>query len=141
METWRPVLRAQAAGELWNALVAVALGVLLANWGAWTCVRRRAAFGAATVVLSTVLVIAVPLSTAVTWRGPALWIALGLIGIAAIVVASTLERSRDTVLQAGRRLDAMTEGWERIPRRHGPGHGPPAATSGGTPQQGASPVS
>ncbi len=108
------------SGDLWNAILAVVIGVLLANWGAITRVRRRAVFGALTVVLATVLVIGVPLSEIVTWRGPALWVTLSLLGIAAIVVASSLERSRDAVRQVGQRLDAMTEGWERIPR-HDPG--------------------
>ena len=103
------------AGNLWNAVLAAVLGVLLAGWGALTRVRWRAMFGAATVALTIVLVIGVPLSTAVTWHGPALWLALSVLGIAAIVVASALERGRTAVRQVGRRLDVMTEGWERIP--------------------------
>ena len=122
-----PPIAEVLAGSLWNALVAVVIGIALANWGALTRVRRRAAFGAVTVVLATVLVIGVPLSEAVTWRGPALWMALSLLGIAAIIVASTLERGRDAVRQASRRLDEMTAGWERIPRTHGRPHGRPPA--------------
>jgi hypothetical protein len=122
------------AGDLWNAIVAIAAGVILGSWGAITRVRRRAAFGAGTVVLATVLVIGVPLSEAVTWRGPALWVALSLLGIAAILVASGLERGRDAVRQVGRRLDVMTQGWERIPR-HDPGsHADPS--SGGPAHRG-----
>ncbi len=124
------------AGDLWNAILAVAIGAFIAIWGAITRVRRRAAFGASTVVLAIVLVIGVPLSSAVTWRGPALWVALSLLGIVAILVAASLERGRDAVRQVGRRLDVMTEGWERIPRNHPGSHPgstddqPPQATAG-----------
>jgi hypothetical protein len=128
------------AGDLWNAVPAFVLGVLLAGWGAVTRVVWRAAFGAATVVLTAVLVIGVPLSTVVTWRGPALWIALSLLGVVAIVAASTLERSRDAVEQVGRRLDVMTEGWERIPRRHDAGGGSSPSSADDVPSRDSQPV-
>lgn len=113
-----PPLALTLSGALWNALVAIIAGVLLALWGATTRVTWRVVFGSATVVAAVVLVIAVPLSSRVTWRGPALWLTLTLLGIAAIVVATTIERSRDAVREIGRRLGAMTEDWERVPWRH-----------------------
>ena len=117
-----PPLALTLAGALWNAIVAIIIGVLLALWGAATRVTWRVSFGSASVVVAVVLVIAVPLSSAVTWTGPSLWLTLTLLGITAIVVATTLERSRDAVRQVGRRLEAMTEGWERVPwSRHGSG--------------------
>jgi hypothetical protein len=101
-------------GHLWNGLLAIGIGVLVAAWGVMTQVRRRAAFGAASVVLAVVLLIGVPLSQAVTWRGPTLWVTLSAIGIAAIAVASALESGRERFRRVARRLDQMTDGWERV---------------------------
>ena len=39
-------------GHLWNGLLAIGIGVLVAVWGVTTQVRRRATFGAANVVLA-----------------------------------------------------------------------------------------
>ena len=114
------------AGHLWNGTLAAAIGVGLAAWGIATRVRWRAGFGATSVVLSLALVIGVPLSDAVTWRGPLLWVTLSIAGILAIVVATALESSRDRVRRLARHLDEMTEGWERIPtRRHDRRHRTP----------------
>ena len=105
------------AGHLWNGVLAIGIGVLVAGWGVVTRVRWRAGFGAADVVLAGVLLIGVPLSKSVTWTGPALWVTLSAIGVAAIGVASALERSRDRMRKVARRLDEMTAGWERLPGR------------------------
>jgi len=107
------------AGHLWNGVLAIGLGVLVAGWGVVTRVRWRAGFGAAAVLLAGVLLIGVPLSKSVTWTGPGLWVTLSVIGVAAIVVASALERSRDRMREVARRLDEMTAGWERLPGRGG----------------------
>jgi len=107
------------AGHLWNGVLAIGIGVLVAGWGVVTRVRWRAGFGAADVVLAGVLLIGVPLSKSVTWTGPALWVTLSAIGVAAIGVASALERSRDRMRKVARRLDEMTAGWERLPGRSG----------------------
>jgi hypothetical protein len=117
------------AGHLWNGVLAIGIGVLVAGWGVITRVRWRAGFGAVSVVLATVLVIGVPLSKSVTWRGPALWITLSVIGVAAILVASALERNRDRVGQIVQRIDQMTAGWERIPHPHDRGHHPASTTA------------
>ena len=103
------------AGHLWNGVLAIAVGAVVAAWGVVTRVRWRAGFGSASVLLATVLLIGVPLSKSVTWTGPALWLTLSLIGIAAIAVASALERGRERVGQIYQRVDQMTAGWERIP--------------------------
>lgn len=127
------------AGHLWNGTVATAIGVGLAGWGITTRVRWRAGFGAATVVLALVLMIGVPLSHAVTWSGPMLWITLSVAGILAIVVATALESSRDRVRRLARHLDEMTDGWERIPTRRDDRHHrtppftPPPVPGGGHP--------
>lgn len=102
-------------GQLWHGVLAIGIGVLIAGWGVLTHVRWRAAFGAGSVVLATILLVAVPLSGAVTWRGPALWITLSLVGVAAITIASVLERNLDRMQQVARRFDQMTTGWERVP--------------------------
>lgn len=104
-------------GHLWNGVLLIGIGVLAATWGAVTQVRRRAAFGAASVVLAIVLLIGVPLTESVTWRGPTLWLTLSVIGITAIVVASALEQGRERVRDVARRLDRMTAGWERVELR------------------------
>lgn len=102
-------------GHLWNAVPAIGIGVLLAGWGAMTRVRWRAAFGAVSVVVATILLVGVPLSKSITWEGPALWLAISGIGIVAIVIASAIERGRDRMRHLERHLAAMTAGWERIP--------------------------
>jgi hypothetical protein len=101
------------AGHLWNALLAVGLGVLLAAWGVVTKVRRRAAFGAGSIVLAVVLLIGVPLVDAAPWRGPGLWVTVTAIGLAATIMATMLERGRSRLEQMMHHLGDMTEGWER----------------------------
>jgi hypothetical protein len=93
--------------------VAIVLGAGLATWGAMTEVRRRATFGAATVVLAVVLLLAVPIADLVPHvRGPALWLVLAGAGLVFILVATMLERGRTKVRELLRRLDELTEGWE-----------------------------
>jgi hypothetical protein len=113
------------SGHLWNGLLAIVIAVLIAAWGVITRVRWRAGFGTVGAVLATILLIGVPLSTSVTWTGPALWITLSAAGIAAIIAATSIERNRDHLRQMARRLDEMTADWERIPPRSGgPESGP-----------------
>jgi hypothetical protein len=130
-------------GHLWNGVLAIGIGVLVAAWGAVTQVRRRAVFGAVIVVLATVLLIGVPLSGAVTWRGPILWLTLSVIGITAIVVASALERGHHHVRRVARHIDEMTAGWELIrfrPRADGDVGAPEAAVAGEGEEQHERPV-
>jgi hypothetical protein len=103
------------AGHLWNGVLAIGIGILITGWAVVTRVRWRAGFGAVSVVLATVLLIGVPLSNSVTWRGPTLWVTLSAIGVIAIVVASALERGRDKVEHMVQRIDQLTAGWERFP--------------------------
>jgi hypothetical protein len=44
--------------------------------------------------------------------GPALWVVLAVAGVALIAIATGLERGRERVAAAMRRLDTLTEGWE-----------------------------
>ncbi|MFA9565761.1 MAG: hypothetical protein ACERLM_13790, partial [Acidimicrobiales bacterium] len=105
------------AGHLWYAVLAVGLGVALSGWGVLTRVQRRAGFGAAAVVVAVLLLIGVPLSDLGAWSGPALWVTVIVIGLAAVVVATTIEQGRDRLTQMKHQLDDMTEGWERIGER------------------------
>ncbi len=129
-----PALARTLAGHLWNAVLAIGIAVLIAGWGIATRVLWRVGFGAATVVLAGVLLLGVPLSRSVTWTGPALWATLSAAGVAAIVAASVLERGRDRMLLAARRLEQMTAGWERLPRSGGQHKAnSPSATADGEP--------
>jgi hypothetical protein len=96
-----------------RGLVAVAAGVLLAGWGALTHVRRRLWFGAATVVVAAILMLAGPIAKLVPEvRGPALWGLLAAAGLVLIVAATMLERGRERLTVFVRRLDDLMEGWE-----------------------------
>ena len=96
-----------------RGLFALAFGVGLAAWGALSKVRRRALLGAGAAVLAVVLMVIGPIARLVPrLTGPALWVALAIVGIVFIVVATGLERGREKVSTAIRRLDALMEGWE-----------------------------
>jgi peptidoglycan/LPS O-acetylase OafA/YrhL len=91
------------------------LGVALATWGAVTRVRRRLAFGAGAVLLSSLLLIGVPIARAVpNLSGPGLWLTVAGIGAVAIVVATMMEQGRERVRQWRTLLDEMTREWERL---------------------------
>jgi len=101
------------AGHLWYSLLAIVIGVALGIWGITTRVRRRAIFGAATVGVAVLLLLGVPLAGVIpAWRGPALWIAIAALGLAAIVVATLIEQGRSAIRNAATRLDEMTADWE-----------------------------
>jgi peptidoglycan/LPS O-acetylase OafA/YrhL len=96
-----------------RGLVPVAAGVLLAGWGELTRVRRRVWFGAATVVVAAILMLAGPIAKLVPEvRGPALWGLLAAAGLVLIVAATMLERGRERLTTFVRRLDDLMEGWE-----------------------------
>ena len=46
------------------------------------------------------------------WEGAALWILVGGVGLALVLVATMLERGRAAVRAGNRRLHALTQGWE-----------------------------
>jgi peptidoglycan/LPS O-acetylase OafA/YrhL len=94
------------------ALLSTALGSALAAWGAVTRVRRRAVFGAATVALSIVLLIGVPLAGLLPRvRGAALWMTIAAVGLVAIVAAAQLERGRTRLRRVVQRLHDLTVDW------------------------------
>lgn len=96
-----------------RGLFAIGFGAAIAGWGAYTRVRRRAVFGAGTVVLAAALMLAGPLARIVpAIEGPAVWVALVGAGVVVIAVASGLERGKATLNAAVRRAEELTRGWE-----------------------------
>jgi hypothetical protein len=108
------------ATSLWYGVVAVVLGALLATWGVVTRVRRRAAFGAGTVLVALVLLIGLPLGDiALTsnedgtpFEGPVLWLVIAGIGLIAIMAAAFLEQGRRRVRATVARIADLTRDWE-----------------------------
>jgi hypothetical protein len=96
-----------------RGLLAIGLGTAITGWGALTQVRRRAAFGVATVVLAAALLLVAPMARLVpSIHGAGVWAALVAAGTVLIAVASGLERGRATVNAAVHRLSEVTRGWE-----------------------------
>jgi hypothetical protein len=104
--------RAVAATTAWG-LLAIGLGAGLCGYGIVTHVRRRAAFGAGTVVLALLLMLLVPLSGVLPeWHGPALWLTLATAGLVAIVAAAFVESAVARTRQTIRHLREITSTWE-----------------------------
>ncbi len=94
-------------------LLAITFGVLVATWGAVTRVRRRALFGAGTVVAAVFAMIALPLADLVPrLTGATLWITIAALGLLALLVAAFLEQGRRKMHDAIERLADLTAGWE-----------------------------
>lgn len=107
-----PLVKTVTAGEAYGALVA-GLGACVAGWGALTQVRRRVAAGAAAVVASVVLVLAVPLvGLAPRLRGVGVWAALAALGTIMIALASVAERNRARLRRVAGRLGDLMHNWE-----------------------------
>jgi hypothetical protein len=99
--------------SLGYAVLAIAEGVAIAFWGAVTKVRRRLAAGAGVVVAAVVLLIAVPLLPLLPeWRGAALWVAVAGLGLAAIIIATFIERGRAKVGAWVKSLSETMNDWE-----------------------------
>lgn len=94
-------------------LLAVALSGVVAAWGGYTTVRRRAMGGAGLALLAVVLMLAAPVAQQVhQFHGAALWITVAAVGTVLILVATFLEQGRARVGIAVRRLAELMEGWE-----------------------------
>ncbi len=90
-----------------HALLATAIGIAVLAWGLTTRVRRRFAAGAVVIVVSLVLAVMAPLVHLVpVWGGAAVWIAVAVLGMVAVLVATLLERGKAAAERAGER------GWE-----------------------------
>ncbi len=95
------------------AALVSAIGLLVASWGGITSVRRRLVTGAALVALGLVVLVGIPLVRLLpAWEGATLWLLVGGLGIALVLVATMLERGRAAVRAGTRRLRDLTEGWE-----------------------------
>ena len=100
-------------GSSWAGAVGVALGVLVAGWGALTRVRRRLWLGLAAAAGSLVLMVIVPLAQdPPDVAGAALWVLLAATGIAVVLVATALERWRVRIGAGMHRLGDLMNGWE-----------------------------
>lgn len=95
------------------ALAAVVVGVAVSGWGVLTRVRRRVLLGAVVVVAALAVLVVVPLVPLVPgWTGAWLWIAIAVVGIGAVLVATLLEEGRVLVRRSVARLGELTAGWE-----------------------------
>ncbi|HVQ88369.1 MAG TPA: hypothetical protein VMT88_09305, partial [Actinomycetes bacterium] len=102
-----------ATDSLGYALLAIVEGILFAMWGAVTKVRRRLAAGVGVVIVSVVMLIAVPLLPLLPeWRGAMLWVAVAGLGLAAIVIATFIERGRAKVGAWVTSLSENLNDWE-----------------------------
>jgi hypothetical protein len=102
-----------ATDSLGYALVAIAEGVTFALWGAVTKVRRRLAAGVGVVIVAVVMLIAVPLLPLMPeWRGATLWVAVAGLGLAAIIIATFIERGRAKVGAWVTSLSETLDHWE-----------------------------
>jgi len=99
--------------SLLHALVAMGLGVAVGVWGLATQVRRRVLAGVLVVGVAVVLLVAVPLVRMLpAWGGAGVWLLLAGVGLAAVLVATLLERGRTAVRGALGRVNELTAGWE-----------------------------
>ncbi len=106
------LVQAFSVGPQYAALVS-AVGLGVAGWGGITQVRRRLVTGAALVVAGLVILVAIPLVRLLpAWEGAALWLLVGGLGVALVLVATMLERGRAAVRSGTRRLREVTQGWE-----------------------------
>jgi len=95
------------------AVLAAALGLAVTGWGVLTKVRRRLAAGAAVVLSSLVMLVAVPLVGLLpAWQGAALWGLIAGVGLVALLVASFLDQGKAALHQGLSQFGAATAGWE-----------------------------
>jgi hypothetical protein len=108
-----PALVQAVTETLAYALLAAAIGLGVAAWGAITRVRRRVAAGTLMVLASLLLLVGVPLANLLpSWEGAGLWILIATVGLAAVLVASMVERGKAAVYKGRARLTDITVDWE-----------------------------
>ena len=95
------------------AVLAATLGLAVMVWGVLTKVRRRPAAGAVVVLVSLVMLVAVPLVGLLpAWQGAALWVLIAGVGLVALLVASFLEQGKAAVHSGLKHFSEATAGWE-----------------------------
>jgi hypothetical protein len=96
-----------------DALIGTGLGLAIAGWGALTQVRRRLFGGIIAVVASLLLLIVVQLVPVVASRGGVtIWLVLAGAGVAAILAAALLDKTRSAIRRGATRLTELTRDWE-----------------------------
>jgi hypothetical protein len=106
------LVQAFSDGPQYAALVS-AIGLGITSWGGITQVRRRLVTGAALAVAGLVILVGIPLVRLLpAWEGAALWLLVGGVGVALVLVATMLERGRAAVRAGVARVRDLTEGWE-----------------------------
>ena len=100
-------------GSTTDGLVAITIGALLGAFGFITRVRRRLIFGAASVLITAILLILPPLvglvPTDARWLP---WALLILAGVGAVLAAALVERGRRAARSAKEKFIELTEDWE-----------------------------
>ena len=95
------------------ALLAVTIGLVIAEWGMTTQVRRRLISGIVIVLAALVVLVAVPLVRLLpSWGNAGLWVIVAGLGLVAVVAATTLERSRAVLHEDLLRFEKATADWE-----------------------------
>jgi len=108
-----PSLVSMVSDSLGWSLLALGLGLGVAAWGVLTRVRRRLLAGVGTVLVAMALLVLVPLVQLIpSWGGAGLWLAIGAVGVTAVLVATLLEEGRAAAGRALARLEQATAGWE-----------------------------
>ncbi|HEX6933479.1 MAG TPA: hypothetical protein VF162_15135 [Streptosporangiaceae bacterium] len=106
------VVQAITRGSVY-ALIGAGLALVLTGWGALTHVRRRLLGGALGLLLSLLLLIAIPLVRVLpSLGGAAVWLSLAGVGAIAIVAAALLDATRAAIKRGTARFAELTKGWE-----------------------------
>ncbi|MGH2530352.1 MAG: hypothetical protein ACRDH0_13615 [Actinomycetota bacterium] len=100
-------------GSSLAGVVGAILGSLVAAWGALTHVRRRLFVGVAAAAGCLLLIVLVPLAKNIPdVEGVTLWLLLGAVGVAVVVIATALERARAPLGAVLRHVGELMDGWE-----------------------------
>jgi hypothetical protein len=95
------------------ALLALTCGLIIAEWGMSSMVRRRLISGVVIVLASLIVLVGVPLVHLLPgWGSAGLWVLVLGLGLVIVVVATTLEKSRAALHKDLIRFEKATSDWE-----------------------------
>jgi len=95
------------------ALLALTFGLIIAEWGMASRVRRRLISGTVVVLAALVVLVGVPLVRLLpSWGSAGLWVLIAGLGLVAVVAATTVERSRAALHVDLVRFEKATADWE-----------------------------